>query len=83
MDDVESKNDLVVLGYSEDDPAAYSGTSHAILERGEKIARQSNLPMAAVVVWDGKSRGKGDFTEQFQKAAESRRINVIQVPTLQ
>src|SRR5215470_15484511 len=57
---VQKTNNLVILGYAEDDPAAYSATNHAILDHATKIAREAKLPIAAVVVWDGKSRGKDD-----------------------
>jgi len=63
---VQNTNNLVILGYAEDDSAAYSATNHAILDCATKIAREAKLPVAAVIVWDGKSRGKDDFTEQFQ-----------------
>ncbi|HEY6248363.1 MAG TPA: hypothetical protein VI685_00290 [Candidatus Angelobacter sp.] len=82
MDEVEGKNDVVVLGYAENDDAAYSATNLAILEQAEKVARKENLPIAAVVVWDGKSRGEGDFTEQFKEEAKRRGINPTEIPTL-
>ena len=78
----QKTNDLVLLGYAEDDPAAYSATNHAILDHATKVAREANLPIAAVAVWDGNSRGKEDFTEQFQNEARSRGIEVEEVRTL-
>jgi len=83
IDQVQKTNDLAILGYAEDDSAAYSATNHAILDHASKIAREKNLPVAAVVVWDGKSRGPEDFTEQFQNDARSRGIEVLEVKTLE
>src|SRR5215471_9178017 len=71
IDQVQKEKNLVVLGYAEGDSAAYSATNHAILDHATKTAREANLPIAAVVVWDGKSRGQDDFTEQFQNEARS------------
>jgi hypothetical protein len=82
MDEVEKRNDMVVLGYAENDEAAYAATNLAILDQAEKAARESNLPLLAVVVWDGKSRGQGDFTEHFQNEARARGIETVEVRTL-
>jgi hypothetical protein len=83
LDEVEKENekDLVVLGYAENDEAAYSATNLAILDHTEKAALESNSPRMAVVVWEGKSRGPGDFTEQFQKEARGRGIETAEVRT--
>ena len=83
VDQVQKKDDLVILGYAEDDPGAYSATNLAILDYATKVAREATLPIAAVIVWDGKSRGKEDFTEQFRNEARSRGIEVVEVRTLE
>lgn len=82
LDEVQAQNDLIVLGYAEDNDAAYSATNIAILEQGQKAAHQANLPLTAVVVWDGKSRGEGDFTEQFRNEAKNRGIQTLEIRTL-
>ncbi|HKD13457.1 MAG TPA: hypothetical protein VKE71_02835, partial [Candidatus Angelobacter sp.] len=64
-------------------PGAYSATNLAILDYATKVAREATLPIAAVIVWDGKSRGKEDFTEQFRNEARSRGIEVVEVRTLE
>src|SRR5215467_7835009 len=38
---VQKTNNLVILGYAEDDSAAYSATNHAILDCATKIAREA------------------------------------------
>jgi len=82
IDQIQKTKDFVVLGYAEDDSAAYSATNLAILDHAAKIAGEAKLPIAAVIVWDGKSRGPEDFTEQFKNEARSRGIEVIEVRTL-
>jgi len=80
--DAERAGDLLLLGCSKDDPAAYAAANKAILDEATTIARSSGLPLAAVIVWDGKSRGPDDLTEQFQKGALERQLPVIEVSTL-
>jgi hypothetical protein len=83
LDDVQRKGDLVVLGYLEDDSAAYAATNRAILDEATIIARASGLPLTTVLVWDCKSRGPDDLTEQFQKEAQGRHLPVVEIPTVE
>jgi hypothetical protein len=78
LDEVERNNDLVLLGYSEDDPDAYVATNRAILDEAVSIGTST----VAVVAWDQQSRGPDDITEQFIKEAERRGIRVHPVPTV-
>ena len=80
--DAEQAGDLILLGYSKGDPAAYAAANQAILDEATTVAHSSGLPLAAVIVWDGKSRGQDDLTEQFQKDALKRQLPVIEVSTL-
>ncbi|HEY1462685.1 MAG TPA: hypothetical protein VGF44_04645 [Terriglobales bacterium] len=82
LDDVQRERDLVLLGYSENDPAAYAATNSAILDEGTLIARANGLALTAVVVWDCKSRGPDDLTEQFKKDAQRRHLPVLEIPTV-
>lgn len=82
LDDVQNKGDLVLLGYSENDPAGYTATNRAILDEATTIARASDLSLSAVIVWDCKSRGPDDLTEQFQKDAQGRHLPIIEIPTV-
>jgi hypothetical protein len=82
LDDVQLERDLVLLGYAENDSAAYAATNSAILDEGIIIARTSGLALTAVVVWDCKSRGPDDLTEQFKKEAQRRHLPVLEIPTM-
>jgi hypothetical protein len=53
----------------------------AILDEAVSLARQLGLGLEAVVVWDQRSRGPDDITEQFLKEAAHRGIEVLAVPT--
>jgi hypothetical protein len=83
LDDVQREGDLILLGYSEGDSAAYAATNRAILDEATTIARAADLPLIAVVVWDCKSRGTNDLTEQFQKDAQGRHFPVVEISTLE
>jgi hypothetical protein len=82
LDLAEAKNDVVVLGYREDDSEAYVATNRAILAEAVSIARNTGLGLAAVVVWDQRSRGPDDITEQFLNEATGRGIEMVPVSTL-
>jgi hypothetical protein len=78
----EAKNDVVVLGYREGDSKAYVATNDSILDEAASIAHNSGLRLLAVVVWDQRSRGPEDITEQFLNEATGRGIEVLPVSTL-
>jgi hypothetical protein len=82
LDQVEHENDLVVLDCPEHDSQAYVATNYTILDEAVSLARQLGLGIEAVVVWDQRSRGPDDITEQFLKEAARRDIEVLAVPTL-
>ena len=81
LDQVEEKNDLVVLGFREDDSGAYVATNSGILDDAASQARELGLGILAVVVWD-QSRGPSDITEQFLNEATRRHIEVAALSTL-
>ena len=65
----EAAGDLVVLGLPPSDNA-YARATQAILDEAGRLARGG--PVLAVAVWELESRGPGDHTEQFLKAARDR-----------
>jgi hypothetical protein len=80
LDQVEEDDDLVALGFREDDSGAYVATNSVILDHAMSLARDLGLGILAVVVWD-QSRGPGDITEQFLIDATRRDIEVAAVST--
>ena len=82
LDQAEEKNDLVVLDRREDDSEAYVATNYIILDEATSLARNLGLGILAVVVWDQRSRGPEDITEQFLNEATRRDIDVAPVSTL-
>jgi hypothetical protein len=82
MDSVAAQGDLVILqGHSEGDEA-YVATNEAILDRAERIARETNDVVSALIVWDGKKRGDDDLTYRFGESARRRALPVLEVLTV-
>jgi hypothetical protein len=81
MDQVESAGDLVVLtGVSDDD--AYSEANHVILDEAIALGQNLKEVVSALLVWDGISRGPGDFTEEFGVEARQRGLETSAISTL-
>lgn len=91
--EVEAAGDLVVLDCAPDGGFAYERTNEHILREALALAHiatdgphpASPIPPdigVAVVVWEGRSRGAGDLTEQFAALARGRGMTVEQVLTV-
>src|SRR5579863_868248 len=64
IEEAESHGDLVVIPETADD-GAYAAANEAILDEAIAVAARLNQRAAAVLVWDGVSRGGDDVTESF------------------
>jgi hypothetical protein len=83
VDQAAGRGALRVLGLRGEDDSVYAATNHAILDLARELA-QAGQPadsVVAVVAWDGKSRGAGDFTERFMRDAGERAIEVVEIMT--
>ena len=80
IEQAEKNGELLVIQTTSDDKA-YVETNHAIIQEALSFGQQLQRPVAAVLVWDGKSRGKGDLTEEFGTYARDRGIRVVDVKT--
>lgn len=69
--------DLLVMDGRPKDEKAYSQTTQEII-RQATLDKRAHL---AIVVWDGKSRGKGDATEEFRVLAEIAKFKELTIPT--
>ena len=79
--EVIQKGDLVILPGGENSTAAYATVNRAILDEAREIGRLAGTQVAAVIVWDGQSRGNDDLTAAFAEEAKSRHIPVVEVRT--
>jgi hypothetical protein len=87
LDEIDAKGDLHVLGTSLDhstlfDRDAFAKVNRRILDDAERISSDANEPLQAVVVWNGRSRGDGDLTEEFAVEARRRGIPLLEIDSL-
>jgi hypothetical protein len=82
LDEVERQRDLVILGYEQADPTAYTRTNAAIVDEALKVAKEEGRPAGALVVWDGRSRGTEDLTAHFLDEARGKGMPLLEVLTL-
>jgi hypothetical protein len=61
--------------------AAYLAAAAAILDTVEGLAKELGASPAAVVVWNGRSRGRDDLTAQFRDHAVARGFRMLEVLT--
>jgi len=81
LNDVEKSGDLLVVHEKSDDKA-YAEANHAIVDKALSLGQELQDRVTAVLVWDGKSRGEGDLTEEFGFYARGKSIPVIEVITI-
>jgi hypothetical protein len=81
LDEVEKERDLLILTAASEDEA-YARTNHAIVDEALSIGQKLGEAVAGMLVWDGKSRGPGDLTEEFGAYAKSKGIRIIEVSTI-
>jgi hypothetical protein len=83
LDEVAERDDVVTIaGNAQDDGAAYLAASEAILREAVRLAEERHEPAAAIVVWEGRSRGADDLTDAFRASATARGLAVFEVSTL-
>ena len=81
LNEVEESGGLLVIHANSEDNA-YVEANHAILDQALSLGQQLQDLVTAVLVWDGKSRGEGDLTEEFGVYARNKSISVVEVMTL-
>jgi hypothetical protein len=81
IEEAGAAGDVVIVG-SSSAAAAYEAANHAVFDEAGTLGAQLGSSAAAVVVWNGQSRGPDDFTAQFRDQAERRGLRVYEVSTL-
>lgn len=79
---VESRGELVEFAHDRDDMQTYFTGNLDILDQAQQLAQELNAEVAALVVWNGVSRGADDVTEHFKQEAERRGLEVAEILTL-
>jgi hypothetical protein len=81
ISEVEAENNVIDLQL-ELDSATYVHTSYVILSEAASLAETMHLQSAALLVWDGISRGEDDMTSILGEAARVSGLQVLQISTL-
>jgi len=81
LNEVGSNGDLLIIQPNSEDKA-YAEVNHTIVDEAISLGLELHQPAMTVLVWDGKSRGEGDLTEEFGAYARMRGVPVLDVMTL-
>jgi hypothetical protein len=80
--EVEAEGDLLLHSYPMEGDGAYFQTNLDLFREAEQIAATADIPVLALVVWEGHSRGPQDVTAHFLAEAQYRGLPVHQILTL-
>jgi hypothetical protein len=80
MDDVQQLGNLIIATTVAKE-FAYVETNHVIINQALAMARETGELAIAVQVWEGRSRGSGDVTEEFGHYAAENGLQVWPVLT--
>jgi hypothetical protein len=80
LDEVQAHGDLVIAPVAPTDKA-YLEANLRIIDQALSLAETIQKPVGAVRVWEGKSRGEGDLTEEFGNYARKKGLRVCDVLT--
>ena len=78
---VADAGDLVELRLDADDAGTYLTTNSRIFDEADAVSGGSNAGCAALVLWNGATRGTGDVTEAFLNQARARDWLVREIDT--
>jgi hypothetical protein len=81
LNEVEANGDILIIQPDSEDNA-YAEVNHVIVDEAISLGLELHQPVTAVLVWNGKSRGEGDITEEFGAYACKRGVPVIDIMTL-
>jgi len=75
--EVDVQGDLMVLR-SEPEDGIYVRTNHTIIEEAMALGNDLKYPVVAVRIWEGKTRGASDLTEEFGLYAKKKGVPLLE-----
>jgi hypothetical protein len=81
VNEVEKRGDLLFIQPSSEDKA-HVEANHAIVNEALSLGEKRRVPVVAALVWEGKSRGEDDLTEEFGVYARKMGLPIVDVLTL-
>jgi hypothetical protein len=80
--EVTAAGDLVEGALNPDDEQTWNTGNLDILNQAQALAAETKADLAALVVWNGATRGTDDVTGHFKTEAEARGLGVAEINTL-
>jgi hypothetical protein len=80
LNDVQAAGDMVIAPTAPEDKA-YLETNHIIIEQALSLGEALKQHCVAIRVWEGKTRGEGDPTEEFGEYAREKGIDLFDILT--
>ena len=80
--EVEAAGDLIEFAHDKDEGQTYFTGNLDILDQAQWLASELKTDAAALIVWNGESRGADDVTGHFKQEAEARGMGVAEVKTI-
>jgi hypothetical protein len=78
IDAAGSLGRLTILSGTPNQQQSFSAVTAAVLDKALALSKVS----LAISVWDGKSRGPDDASEEFEQWAMKRKLKIVRVDTL-
>jgi len=82
ISEVESQGGLVEHAHDKDDGQTYFTGNLEILDHAQLLAQELKTGAAALVVWNGESRGADDVTGHFKQEALARGMDTPEILTM-
>lgn len=78
---VAAQDDLVEFAHDKEHMQTFFTGNLDILDQAQWLAQQTGADVAALIVWNGESRGADDVTGHFKQEAEARGLGVAEILT--
>ncbi|MFN0122966.1 MAG: hypothetical protein ACKV2V_20895 [Blastocatellia bacterium] len=82
LDALAASGDLIEAAHDPDDGQTWFTGNLEILDQAASLATQLGADIAALIVWNGASRGADDVTGHFKSEAEARGLGVAEALTV-
>ncbi len=82
IDEAMASGDLVEATHDPNDNATWFAGNLDILNEAQSLAIKTHTDLAALIVWEGQSRGADDVSGHLKATAEDRGIGIAEVFTL-
>ena len=82
IDDAIASGDLIEAAHDPNDNDTWFAGNLDILNQAQTLADKNHADLAALIVWEGQSRGADDVSGHLKATAEDRGLGIAEVLTL-